>query len=78
MGEFSDALNLSIQHYAPHHLCEYVYKLAQAFSSFYGNVHILSEEDEKLRNSRLLLCQKTAEFLEQGLSLLGINVPDRM
>ena len=78
MGEFSDAINLSVQNYAPHHLCEYVYKLAQAFSSFYGNVHILSEEDEALRASRLLLCQKVAEQLEQGLSLLGISIPDRM
>jgi len=78
MSEFSDALNLSIQNYAPHHLCEYVYKLAQAFSSFYGNVHILSEEDKALRASRLLLCQKVAEQLEQGLELLGISIPDKM
>jgi arginyl-tRNA synthetase len=41
-------------------------------------VHILSEEDEALRNSRLLLCQKVAEFLEQGLALLGISVPQKM
>ena len=78
LGQFSDALDLSIQNYAPHHLCEYIYKLAQAFSSFYGNVHILSEEDEVLRASRLLLSQKVADQLEQGLSLLGISIPDRM
>lgn len=78
LGEFSDAIDLSIQHYAPHYLCDYIYKLAQAFSSFYGSCHILSEEDEALRDSRLLLSQKTADALEQGLSLLGISVPDRM
>ena len=78
MGEFPDALSLSIHNYAPHYLCEFTYKLAQAFSSFYGNVHILSEEDEALRASRLLLCQKVAELLEQSLALLRIAVPDRM
>ena len=78
LGEFSDALNLSIQGYAPHHLCEYIFKLAQAFSSFYGNVHILSEEDEALRNSRLLLSQKVAALMEEALRLLGITVPTRM
>jgi arginyl-tRNA synthetase len=78
LGEFPDVLDLTIRSYAPHHLCEYVYKLAQAFSSFYGNCHILSESDEKLRTSRLSLCKKTAEQLEQILSLLGIEVPERM
>lgn len=78
LGEFSDALNLSIQNYAPHYLCEYIYRLAQAFSSFYGNCHILSEDDEALRSSRLLLCQKTANQLEKALGLLGIFVPLRM
>ncbi len=78
LGEFSDALNLSIQNYAPHYLCEYIHKLAQSFSSFYGNCHILSEENEDLRSSRLLLCHKTANQLEKALELLGIFVPIRM
>ena len=78
LSEFPDALDLSIRNYAPHNLCEYVYKLAQAFSSFYGNCHILSEEDEVLRGSRLSLCKMTVKQLEQALSLLGIQVPQRM
>lgn len=78
LAEFPDALDLAIRNYAPHHLCEYAYKLAQAFSSFYGNCHILSEENARLRDSRLSLCEKTAAQLEQVLSLLGINVPQRM
>ena len=78
LSEFSDALDLSIRNYAPHHLCEYAYKLAQAFSSFYGNCHILSEDDKTLRGSRLTLCQKTVTQLEQVLALLGITVPERM
>ena len=78
LAEFPDALDLSIRNYAPHHLCEYAYKLAQVFSSFYGNCHILSEEDEELKGSRLLLCQKTVVQLEQVLNLLGITVPMRM
>ncbi len=78
MGEFPDAVNLSLQHYAPHYLCEYLYRLAQAFSSFYGNVHILSEDNEALRHSRLLLCHKAHTYLSQGLDLLGIDIPERM
>ncbi len=78
LGQFPDALTLAIGNYAPHHLCEYIFKLAQAFSSFYGNVHILSEENEALRNSRLLLSQNVAALMEQALKLLGMTVPARM
>lgn len=78
LGEFSDALDLSINNNAPHYMCEYIFKLAQAFSSFYGNCHILSEADESLQKSRLILCQKTVAQLETALSLLGICVPQRM
>jgi len=78
LAEFPDALDLSIRNYAPHNLCEYIYKLAQAFSSFYGNCHILSEDDEKVRSSRLRLCEMTVKQLEQALDLLGIQVPARM
>lgn len=78
LAEFPDVLEASIRGYMPHVLCEYVYKLAQAFSSFYGNCHILSEENESLRTSRLYLCSKVAKQLETILNLLGIDVPERM
>ncbi len=78
MTQFPEALQLSINGYAPHHLCEYVFKMAQAFSSFYGNCHILSEADEALKVSRLKLCEMTVAQLEKILELLGIYAPSRM
>ncbi|NCO04022.1 MAG: arginine--tRNA ligase [Alphaproteobacteria bacterium] len=78
MTQFPEALQLSINGYAPHHLCEYVFKMAQAFSSFYGNCHILSEADEALKVSRLKLCEMTVAQLEKILELLGIYAPTRM
>lgn len=78
LSEFPDAMELSVRNYSPHYLCEYVYNLAQAFSSFYAACHILSEEDEDLRSSRLALCQMTVTYLEKILGLLGITVPEKM
>ncbi len=78
LAQLPDVLNLAIASYAPHILCEYAYKLAQSFSSFYGNCHILSEENEALRTSRLALCSKTVEQLEVVLNALGIELPERM
>lgn len=76
--EFPEIFGLAASQYSPHYLCEYAHKLAQGFSSFYGNCHILSEQDEALRASRLRLCQMTYNQLEVLLSLLGISIPDKM
>lgn len=75
---FSDALANALKQNAPHFLCAYAYALAQAFSSFYGRCHILSEEDAQVRDSRLALCVQTHKQLVCVLGLLGIDVPERM
>ncbi len=62
----------------PHVLCEHLYNLAQAFSSFYSALPIASESDATLRASRLGLASAVLKQLEMGLDLLGIRVPERM
>lgn len=78
LTELPDAVDAALRNYAPHHLCDYAFRVAQAFSSFYGNCHILSEEDEAVRSSRLALCALTYRQLELVLNLLGIDIPERM
>lgn len=78
LTEFSDNFTNSLEHYTPHILCDYAFKLAQAFSSFYGQCHIISETDQSVRASRLALCDLTYRTLETCLDLLGISIPDRM
>jgi len=63
---------------APNHICEHVYGLSQAFSSFYAACPILSEKDEAVRRSRLALAALTLKQLELGLSLIGIEAPEQM
>ena len=63
---------------APNFLCEYVFELAQEFSRFYAEHHILSEADTALRGARLGLCALTLAVLTKSLDLLGIEVPTRM
>ena len=63
---------------APNILCEYVFEVAQEFSRFYSEHHILSETDEGLRAARLGLSALTLRVLEKVLGLLGIDVPERM
>ena len=78
LAEFPDHFDLALRNNTPHVLCDYAYKIAQSFSSFYSNCHILSERDEDLRASRLGLCSLTVRQLELILNLLGIQIPERM
>ncbi|HVZ91180.1 MAG TPA: arginine--tRNA ligase [Rhizomicrobium sp.] len=66
------------QNRAPNILCEYAFELAQKFSRFYSEHHILSESDAALRAARLGLCERTLEALTGVLAILGIEIPERM
>ncbi len=63
---------------APNILCDYAFELAQKFSRFYAEHHIMSEPDAALRAQRLGLCARTLTVLSGILAILGIEVPERM
>jgi arginyl-tRNA synthetase len=74
----SDAMAGAEENRAPNILCDYAFGLAQSFSRFYAEHHIMSEPDAALRAARLGLCHLTLAVLVKTLNLLGIEVPDRM
>jgi arginyl-tRNA synthetase len=61
----------------PNRLCEYLYELSKKFNQFYDRCPILQAEEPQ-RTSRLILADLTARTLKLGLSLLGIQVLERM
>jgi arginyl-tRNA synthetase len=73
-----DVLKVAEDKRAPNLLCEYAFELAQNFSRFYGEHHILSEPDAGLKAARLGLCALVLAVLTGVLDLLGIEVPERM
>lgn len=75
---FDGAVQETAERYAPHRLCTYLFELAQDFSAFYEACPVMRAETDELRTSRLALADLTARVLERGLSLLGIDAPDRM
>ena len=60
-----------------HNICSYLYELAGCYSRFWKDCPILTADDE-VRHSRLVLSRAVAARLELGLSLLGIEVVERM
>jgi arginyl-tRNA synthetase len=77
MMNFHHVVKDATEQYRPSILTAYLYDLARAFNSFYAECPVGSVE-EPLRSSRLHLCRSTSEILKVGLSLLGIEAPDRM
>ena len=74
---FNQILNNVIQKDEPSILARYLINLAEEFSSFYNNCHILCD-DKELQDARLYLTYMVKIVLEKGLNLLGIQVPDKM
>jgi arginyl-tRNA synthetase len=62
----------------PHRLCGYLFGVATSFSTFYEACPVVKAASAEQRRSRLALCELTARTLARGLSLLGIDAPDRM
>jgi arginyl-tRNA synthetase len=75
--DFADSVFMAADEYRPHYLCLYLFELATLFHKFYELCPVLSAE-EKVRASRLVLCDLTARTLRQGLNLLGIEVVEQM
>ena len=55
----------------------YAYELATAFSAFYRDCKVLSE-DAALSSARLALIDATRGVLVNALDLLGISAPESM
>lgn len=73
--EYSEVLAKATSELMPHHICTYLYELAQKFNQFYEHNRVLGDEREA---TRLALVQHYADTLKDGLTLLGISAPDRM
>ena len=61
----------------PNRICLYLFELSQKFNQFYDQCPIL-QADEPQKTSRLILADLTARTIKLGLSLLGIEVLERM
>lgn len=64
--------------YSPALIANYVYDLVKSYNSFYHDFSILKEENASVRAFRLVLSQTIAKVIKLGMSLLGIDVPERM
>ena len=64
--------------YSPALIANYVYDLVKEYNQFYHDYSILNEADSSIRALRLALSEEVARVVKSGMSLLGIEVPERM
>lgn len=64
--------------YNPALIANYVYDLVKEYNQFYHDFSILREENNDLKIFRLILSTNVAKIIKSGMSLLGIEVPERM
>ncbi len=62
----------------PGGIANYCYELTKEFNQFYHDYSILNAESEAEKITRLVLAANVAKILKNGMSLLGIEVPERM
>ena len=76
---FPAAVDAAVEAYAPHKLSNYLFETASTFTTFYDTCPILKDTTSpEARASRLVLAQLTSRVLVLGLSLLGIDAPERL
>jgi arginyl-tRNA synthetase len=73
--EYPEVIERATAELMPHHICTYLYELAQKFNQFYEHNRVIDDERQAIR---LVLVRHYARTLKNGLNLLGITAPDRM
>ena len=75
---YPDKLEKAANDLDPSVIAMYCYDIAKLYHKFYNDVRILGAEQEDAKAFRIKLGMKTAQLLEKGFNLLGIEMPDRM
>jgi arginyl-tRNA synthetase len=77
LSAFCDTLLLSEKLMSPHCFTAYLIELADKYHAFYEKCRVLNE-DSKLTSARLKLVESVIIIIQNGLTLLGVSIPEKM
>lgn len=78
MNDYGTVVAQAGKDYSPSGIANYCYELTKEFNQFYHDYSILREEDGNKKLMRLVIARNVAKVIKNGMSLLGIEVPERM
>ncbi|MCH5235360.1 MAG: arginine--tRNA ligase [Muribaculaceae bacterium] len=78
LADFPNVVKEAGDNYSPALIANYCYDLAKEYNQFYHDYSILKEENENIKDLRLLLSEQVGVVLKKAAGLLGMEMPDRM
>ncbi len=78
LSEYGTAVAQAGKDYSPSGIANYCYELTKQFNQFYHDYSILNAATPEEKTVRLMLAANVAKIIKNGMSLLGIEVPERM
>ena len=78
LNQFPAVVRQAGTDYSPSGIANYAYELAKEYNQFYHDFSILREENAEAKAFRILLTRNVGKVIKTAMSLLGIEVPERM
>ncbi|MDD4993435.1 MAG: arginine--tRNA ligase [Paludibacter sp.] len=78
LTEFPAVVRQAGEEFSPALIANYIYELVKEYNQFYHDFSILKEENQTIKQFRLVLSESIAATIKTGMRLLGIDVPERM
>ena len=78
LSDFAAAVAQAGKDYSPSGIANYCYELTKEFNQFYHDYSILNADSDAEKITRLVLAKNVAKVIKSSMSLLGIEVPERM
>ncbi len=78
LSEFGNKIKEAAKEHSPALVAQYIYDLAKEYNRFYAELPIFSESDKNKMAFRVVYSEIVADVIKRGMSLLGIQMPDRM
>ena len=76
--DFPETVESAANEQNPSIIANFMYEMAKEFNQFYHDYSILNAESAEIRLFRLHLASICGNIIENGMALLGIEVPERM
>lgn len=78
LAKFPSVVREAGDNYSPAVIGNYAYELAKEFNQFYHDFSILKEENEDIKNFRILLSKECSIAISNAMKMLGVEMPERM
>ncbi len=75
LTEYKEVVEQAMKQLEPHHICNYLFELAQEFNRYYEKNRVVGSEKEA---HRVALVALYADILKAGLTILGIAAPEKL